>query len=487
MTHAQPVLGLVDEICKTLDAERVVYCHWKSNVALDRSATGQNDLDLLVDRESAQRFTEALWRCGLKEARMPSWREVPGVLNYYGYDPQSDRLVHVHVHHHLVLGHDLTKNYHLPIETPFLASSTPNGLFRTPAPEFEFVVFVVRMALKHTSWGAVLRAGTHLSEGERREFAYLSERIDETRVHEILAEHLSCLDATVFDDFAQSLGESSTGIHTESGRHLQRNLQACARRRPIADECLKLWRYLVLGVQRRFFRKVPRGRVARGGALVAIVGGDGAGKSTAVDAVRAWLKDYYAVRQVHIGKPRWSFTTVVVRGLLKIGALLGVYRSSLKEEGDPYLDVFPGYPALVRAVCVARDRFLTYAKARRFASNGGLALCDRFPLPRTLAMDGPRIPRMTHDMRANRILKVLLRLEAKYYRQILPPDLLIVLKVDPETAVQRKGDEDPTSVRRRTAQVFASDWKNTPAHVIDANQPLEKVQSDLKALIWANL
>ena len=87
MIEQEPPLGLVSRLCKALEAEGVVYCHWKSNAAITRSARGDNDLDLLVRRADVQRFTEVLYRLKFKEARFPPERQVhsdrllpPGIL-----------------------------------------------------------------------------------------------------------------------------------------------------------------------------------------------------------------------------------------------------------------------------------------------------------------------------------------------------------------------------------------------------------------------
>ena len=45
-------LDLVVKLCETLAAQKIDYCHWKSNTFLDRSASGDNDLDLLINLDS---------------------------------------------------------------------------------------------------------------------------------------------------------------------------------------------------------------------------------------------------------------------------------------------------------------------------------------------------------------------------------------------------------------------------------------------------
>src|SRR6478735_12328780 len=144
------VLHLRDE----LRAKAVRFCHWKSNDMLARSLSGENDLDLLVHRDDARRFLAVLARLGFNRALAPGGREHPGVAHYYGLDRESGRLVHVHAHFQLVLGDDTTKNYRLPIEAAYLASTRHDAALPAPAVEFELALFVVRKMLEHGTWDA---------------------------------------------------------------------------------------------------------------------------------------------------------------------------------------------------------------------------------------------------------------------------------------------------------------------------------------------
>ena len=108
--------------------------------------------------------------------------------------------------------------------------------------------------------------------------------------------------------------------------------------------------------------------------MIAILGGDGAGKTTALQGLYGWLSKTFETRVVHMGKPAWSPLTVTVRSLLKVGQMLGLYplEASFEATIEQKSRVSPGYPYLIREVLRARDRYTTYLRARRFAARGGL-------------------------------------------------------------------------------------------------------------------
>ncbi len=503
ITYEPSTLDLIHRLCQALEAEGIAYCHWKSNNALDRSASGDNDLDLLVSRADIPRFTEILSRLGFKGAEASAEKWMPGVVDYFGYDAEVDRLIHVHAHYQLILGHDMTKNYRLPIERPYLESAVQGDVFKVPAPEFEFIVFVIRMVLKHSTWDVILGRQGRLKTAERQELAYLQARINQDRVLDILKQHLPYISVELFNNCIQALQPAcSTWTRVKTGQQLQTRLRANARRPSPIDIYLKLWRRAILAIRRRIFKSSSKYRLASGGAMIAIVGGDGAGKSTAVDMLYAWLSKSFETTRVHMGKPAWSWTTITIRGILKIGQLLGLYpvESPMKETLDQKSLVSPGYPWLLREVCRARDRYWIYVKARRFAAKGGLVILDRFPVPQiqimdgplaarfiSQVMDGPQAARFLSPHQSSRLAKVLVKLEEGYYHQIALPESVIVLRVDPEIAVQRKTDEDATSVRERSTEIWELNWENTDAHIIDASKSKTEVLTELKALIWSEL
>jgi thymidylate kinase len=484
-------LKLVEELCSALNAEGINYCHWKSNDALALSATGDNDLDLLIDEADGHRFSQTLRLMGFKEALTPRTRKVPGVVNFLGVDGPTGKFVHIHAHYQLVVGDDTTKNYRLPVERAYLGSSLHGGLFRVPAPEYEFIGFVIRMLLKHATWDAVLFLRGAMTRSERQEFASLQRRVDLNRVRSLLDHELPLIKAALFERCLGALQvNASLSFRLETGRALRRCLATSGRRAWWADTGVRVWRRLYWRFERRVLGRTPHKRLADGGALIAIVGGDGAGKSSVVDGLSFWLGQHLATTTVHLGKPPRSMISVMFKCfVVAVRKAFGVPQNgslalSLGVDGSARIR---GTSGLIWHLLRARDRWRAYRRARRHVSRGVLVVTDRFPLRQIKVMDGSVADLVMKATEGRPVLSRLAHWEKAYYERIKDPDILVVLRIDPDVAVARRRDEDADFVRTRCAEVWSANWEGTPAVVVDAGRSREEVLSDVKGYVWSRL
>jgi thymidylate kinase len=86
---------------------------------------------------------------------------------------------------------------------------------------------------------------------------------------------------------------------------------------------------------------------------------------------------------------------------------------------------------------------------------------------------------------ASPLARALIRKEESYYQRTVLPELLVVLRLDPEIAVQRKTDENAASVRERSTEIWEVGWEHTDAHIIDASKSKTDVLTELKRLVWS--
>jgi thymidylate kinase len=484
------MLQLIKEFIEATDAEQIRYCHWKSNAAIERTLAGINDLDLLVAEEDSERFLSILQRLKFIRAISPVENWFPPISNYYGYDAASGRIVHLHLHYQLILGYDLIKNYHLPIEKEFLASSnaTPPGNLKIPACEMELIVFVIRMVLKRRLltlifgstrdlFKAISGQGRDgLGESARNELEYLRAKADPEIVDVYLHQYFPFLAPELFAECLASILSDAPGYAwLAAGRNLTRTLKPYRRHSLLATAFIVARRGLgtkLKGVLTRIgLRRRARKRLTPNGKIIAFLGGDGAGKTTNIASLRNWFGKHFEISIIHLGKPSKGPLWYLLGGLLKTRKLI---TSKTKDHFHQSLKLW----------LIARYRYHAFRRALRLRSKGSLVCLDRLPLPGMRSMDSPKIRALTGG---EGLYSYLANREEAYYSRIRGVDELLVLRLDPTIAASRRPHDNQQELANRSGEVWNRHWPRGYAHLLDAAKPLDEVEKNIRDLVWASL
>jgi thymidylate kinase len=495
---------LIDCFVDAFNREGLVYCHWKSNMDLAQATAGKVDLDLLVDRKSLPRAQVILAQHGFKAA-VARWGAMPAsIYHYYGLDPDTNQLIHVHLFSRVLTGESFVKSHLFPFEQMLLENVYDSGHIRVASKPAELVLFTLRMFVKYGSLLdlIVLR---RKSEHVKTEVRWLQDGGDLSESLSLLRKYCPVIDEQLFDQCVKTLDSDSSLItRMILAQQVRRRLKVYAKH-TYFKRLLAYAQLLWAEAQRRLGTKQQNKMLQAGGAVIAFVGAEATGKSTLVTETRRWLGSAFAVRTVHAGKPPTTWLTAPLSLLLP---LMRTKMSSLRTnrleghstsvQADPSPDKNKGLASLIyalRSVILAWERRQLLVRTRRAAANGEIVICDRYPSETIGVMDSPRLcEQPTQRGLAPAIFNWLARLEQRLYKQIPPPDIVLRLNVSVETALQRNrdrfkpGKETDAYVASRHRQT--REWHKfgtTYIHNIDTEQSLAETICCVKKAIWESL
>jgi thymidylate kinase len=488
------ILHLLAVVLADFHRQNVSYCYWKSSRRLHAALAGETDLDLLVARGDRHRAQRILLERGLKLFPSVAHRDDPAMSSYLGYDEPSGRIVHFHLHFLLVAGHSLLKNYRLPWEETILARAVAHPMLpiRILDPASEALLLMVRACLElRRSDPVTLRNW----QATRRKFALdraeLAARVDRgtfrNRAAEAVGEDVADMLATAFG------GDHALGRQRRL-RRLEKELAAFRTYSAVEARLRGAWRamlWMVGGLNERWL-DLPRPwsrRAPGGGCVVALLGVDGSGKTTVVGAIRTWLGAEVDVVPTYFGTGAGRPSLLLLPFKLMVPMITPWLRT--KPRGISQGKVSTHAPGLlyslllmVWATVVALEKRSKLLAAHRGAKRGLIVVADRYPHNEILDFnDGPLLARLSKAPRWLRRFEV----GAYALARRLPPDLVIKLRVTPETAARREPDMDPAVIPERIDALQRLTFPGARVVSVDAERPLEEVIRSVKREIWSLL
>jgi thymidylate kinase len=367
------------------------------------------------------------------------------------------------------------------------------------------LLLLVRSAMKIRTRDYLLgRAGQkYMNDSALVEFRWLLERVDEVGLARLAEDLLGSRAACVVGEIVAGPGPTLRQL-----RALRSTAQPSwgeFRMYPAWHAAVRRWLREARARASIAMRRVGRAKLRscartapQGGLLVALVGPDGAGKSTLVRELTRWLSREADVVALYGGSgsgpvslPRLALQKVgnVVRFRSQRGA-----HGRSSTSANRAADAEPARQrAGVRAVAyalwalsLARERRRNVRRARRARDRGKVVIADRFPQTQFSGLnDGPKLEAWRqHQVRLFRWASAL---ERSAYRSVdlSPPDLVVKLQLPADVALERKPDTPPDRLRRKVEVVALLRYPpTTRVAEVDAAQPLERVVLRVKHAVW---
>ncbi|MCH8125695.1 hypothetical protein IIC38_07020 [candidate division KSB1 bacterium] len=487
-------LTSVKNLFRELDEQEIHYCIWKGNTHLQQAAQGHSDLDLLVDHRKYERFKGILEKHDCKLMLSPPAKKIPDVEDYLGCDEKTGKCFHLHVYYKIILGDNPFNTYRLPLEQNFLDSSKSENGFKVASPELAVLARVVITLLRYRNRDVIKDILAILTPGippkTVQTFHDLTKQTTIERISSTLKSDVKFISPEIVIRFLEVVTKTP-----HSGYKIYQ-IRRALRKQLAAYRTYNRWQSALRSVN--IGNSSPeKKKLASRGLVVALIGADGAGKSSMLTNLSKWLSWKLKVQLCYMGLgKRLSFGSRMTQSCARFFSRLNNVSVAVvgnKKWLSNKLKTIYNFTYDLHYVSVAWTRYFRYLASRKEAERGSIVLCDRYPLSgihqvmmnsTRAPMDGPQIKWKYQDGKMNWMTSHLSKLELKLYNKIYPPDCVLLLQVAPNVALKRKPDHTPQEIEPKIQAIENMSRNGLKIIDIDANQPFDQALLYAKEELW---
>ena len=489
------------KICKDLllclQEKKLRVAHWKGNLRLNESLEGKKDLDLLVHRGDSDEFNRVVKNLGAVKVESQPWAKFPDIEDWLVFDADTGIIVHLHVHYEMLTGLQSTKHLLIPLSDLVFSDCSRHGSngWPVPSPAVELTILLVRLSAKRPLYGHFTKSKRVLAK-YWDEFLWLRQQTGPVDFEATLIKAGISLNEKICHlIFSPTVTQSdvmevSIAVNKQFRPFYRMDWpEACLHEVTVSFErfirrnCNKYW-----GPTR--FRKR-----LNSGFIMALVGCDGAGKSTLSQDLNGWLQHKCDSHLLYMGSGDGNTGVInTIRKYLSSGfhvvkKLLFCSHASTTRQDFRFTNTdapSQGKIGFARRLYSLFDLSLAYhkckvlTKARAMADSGSIFIADRYPQIQFLGInDGPLL-------QGGESFSWVAKLEKGFFSKSIRtgPDIVLKLIISPKVALARKPDHNLFTLERKAKIITELCFDACTVIDLNAELPYEEVLLNAKRAVW---
>lgn len=464
----------------------IVYCVWKGVNKFEQVLEGKEDLDILLHNESSNRAVELLYDNGFVQFNNIVSKSDVGTLDFLKL-MDSGVWLHIHVHFSIVFGSSVVRHYRLPIEKEIFETKFWDDKYEvwTIQPTYDLLLFLVRHLLRKNPFNIYVDFENDLRELQK--YYKNADVIINSASASKLNEHFSVL--TLMLDKYPNLEMKDV----KSIRSKIKSFYKMQKEQTDTYYFISYFSNYILNsgtiILRRLGLPVYKKRLIKSGVLIAFIGIDGSGKSSAIERLQRNLSSQISTFSISMGSgvSGASWYRKLVFKLFGTKAKFKGHIQAREDRLNKLKSNLPWYYALWMMICLY-DKRRELHKGITKKSRGAVILSDRWLQEEIQGfVDSPRV---AFDKNGNWINKKLYKLEREVYRmsKYNKPDYIVRFDVNAENSVLRKPNDLSFQQAEEAAKKIKNIiWIGSTVKEINANNEISVVDRDLNKLIQSIL
>ncbi len=501
------MLNIARELFVSWNDKEIMYCHWKSNEHLVAGLDGETDLDVYILPKDRERAEGLLLACKYIKFVPQKGARYSMVDEWIGFDNETGKLVHVHLHYQIITGTKFNKEYIFPVDDVMIETrilDDENSVYVT-SRELELIILYSRVCLKANDKKKISPNIDYV-----KEITYLKERLDWDSM-EILCTSLCGTEGAFIFDLLKKDNLSCYEwfrLYKVIDKWLKPYKKAGVFTVWCKHNYYKYRNIFNAVVNKRMnAHRVTRKTLKNGGLSVCFLGADGCGKSTVSQEICKWLNWKIEANRFYLGSGDHynGFLKRILRKGQKVSKSSDaktidyalIHENKEKEEKlhsnkkKPFIKSILKYGfsilSALNLMKISKNASKQLIKADKYMRKGGIALFDRFPQNQFEGLyDGPKIRCRMCTQSKSLLIRILANKEEKYIlnAQKSQPNIVFKLLLPPEESIRRKPDHTIEEVAPKAEITPQLVFENSIIYDVDATQDYSHEILEIKRKIW---